>query len=348
MQKLSAVFLFLVLLFALATPVEAQNTLVRVETSLGSFDVELFDSDAPATVANFLKYMRDGDYENSLIHRSVSAFVIQGGGFYHAEGEPNDFPSVPTDPPVVNEPGISNLRGTIAMAKVNGQPNSATSQWFINVEDNTELDTDNGGFTVFGQVVGDGMAVVDLLNSIQAFNFSDPFSSLPLIAARTTTVLASQVLAIRIFELSGFSANRGLTGTWFNGATPGQGWLIDVFEQTGTLTAFTAWFTYDVNDPSTGEADGFASTQHRWLTADGTFTDNVANLTMRLNTGGVFNQSDDTTQTEVGSMTIEFTDCSNALLGWDFDNPLFPDGSVNVVRLSPDAFCQRVLDGEVN
>ncbi len=113
-------------------------------------EIDLFEEETPETVANFLNYVNDGDYANTFIHRSVAGFVIQGGGFTFIDGERQ---SVPTDPPVVNEPGISNLRGTIAMAKLSGDPNSATSQWFINLADNAEnLDGQNGGFTVFGQV----------------------------------------------------------------------------------------------------------------------------------------------------------------------------------------------------
>ncbi len=151
-----------------AAPAQAQ-TLVRFKTVLGDFDVELLDAGAPQTVANFLAYLAGPDYDASFTHRSVPSFVIQGGGFAFADGS---FALVPTDPPVVNEFGRSNLRATIAMAKSAGDPDSATSQWFVNLVDNTFLDTSNGGFTVFGDVIGSGMAVVDAIEAVPVFNAS--------------------------------------------------------------------------------------------------------------------------------------------------------------------------------
>ena len=162
-----------------------------VETNVGVIDVQLFDDDAPLTVANFLNYVNDGDYANTIIHRSVVAptpFVIQGGGFTAS------LPSIDitTDPPVVNEPGRSNLRGTIAMAKLGGDPNSATSQWFFNLTDNSaNLDAQNGGFTVFGQIVDQaGLDVMDQIAAAPVFDASggdpnSPFGSIPLITSTT-------------------------------------------------------------------------------------------------------------------------------------------------------------------
>ncbi len=151
-----------------AVPAQAQ-TLVRFKTVLGDFDVELLDAEAPLTVANFLAYLADPDYDASFIHRGVPGFVIQGGGFAFTDGS---FAVVPTDAPVLNEFGRSNLRATIAMAKLSGDPDSATSQWFVNLAANTSLDTNNGGFTVFGEVIGSGMAVVDAIEAVPTFNAS--------------------------------------------------------------------------------------------------------------------------------------------------------------------------------
>lgn len=125
--------------------------IARFSTISGLIDVELFDNQTPLTVANFLAYANDGDWDNTFFHRLIENFVLQGGGFEATNG----FPEVPDRPPVQNEPGISNLFGTIAMAKLDGQPNSATNQWFFNLRDNSNnLDGQNGGFTVFGQIVG--------------------------------------------------------------------------------------------------------------------------------------------------------------------------------------------------
>lgn len=314
------------------------NTIVRIDTPVGHFNIELFDDEAPATVANFLNYLRDGDYDESFFHRNVSRFVVQGGAFRVVNNEVVD---VPADPPIQNEFGRSNVRGTVAMAKINGDPNSATNSWFINVVDNTNLDTDNGGFTVFGQVVGEeGMQVVDTLNSLFTVNAGGALTNLPVYQFDGQTIRLDNLVMTAITERTSF-ANPGLSGTWFNTGTPGQGWLVDIFQREGedNLSVFVAWFTYDVNDPPTDETAGFASTQHRWLTADGSMDGDRANLTLRLNTGGVFNQSDATTLSDVGTMTIDFTNCTNGTVSWDFVNELFPDGSVGVIKLSPDQFC---------
>lgn len=166
------------LLLCLGLPAAALAETVRIETPLGSFDVELFEEEAPKTVENFLNYVRDGDYENAFFHRSVPGFVLQGGGFTFMDGEIDNVPAAPVE----NEFNQSNLRGTLAMAKIGGDPDSATSQWFVNLADNSDnLDTQNGGFTVFGRVLGDGMEVVDAIASLQRWRFSPPFDNWPLI-----------------------------------------------------------------------------------------------------------------------------------------------------------------------
>ncbi|HXG10808.1 MAG TPA: peptidylprolyl isomerase [Gemmataceae bacterium] len=170
--------------------VDVRNSIVRLQTSGGLIDIELFDQNGPAsaptrttplTVANFLRYVTDGDYRDTIFHRLVPNFVLQGGGFRFDE-DTHTLPAIPTDPPVQNEPGISNVRGTVAMAKLGGDPNSATSQFFFNLGDNSaNLDNQNGGFTVFGQVIGDGMQVVDRLASIPTQNRGGVFTEIPLI-----------------------------------------------------------------------------------------------------------------------------------------------------------------------
>ena len=164
--------------------VPAYATTVRMHTSLGNIDIQLMDGDAPITVANFLSYVTKGSYDGSFIHRSVPGFVIQGGG-YGWNTTANGFFVIPTTAPIANEfsPNRSNLRGTIAMAKLAGNPNSATDQWFFNLTDNSSaLDNQNGGFTVFGQVIGDGMQVVDAIAGLPVVNAGAPFDNLPLIA----------------------------------------------------------------------------------------------------------------------------------------------------------------------
>src|SRR6478752_464134 len=143
------------------------GTTVRFTSNVGTFDVALTDTATPVTVANFLSYVNSGAYNNTFIHRSVPGFVIQGGGYQSAAG----FPAIPAGAPIVNEFALAqyavgggpvNVRGTIAMATVGGNPNSATTQFFFNLVDNSSnLDTQNGGYTVFGTVLGSGMSVID-------------------------------------------------------------------------------------------------------------------------------------------------------------------------------------------
>jgi cyclophilin family peptidyl-prolyl cis-trans isomerase len=148
------------------------GTIVRFTISGLSFDVQLTDEDTPATVANFLRYVNEDLYDGTVIHRSIPGFIWQGGGF-GLNVDPLQALPIPTYEPVVNEPVFSNTVGTIAMAKLDGDPDSATSQWFFNVGDNSSnLDFQNGGFTVFGYVLGDGMSVVNAVAGLPRIDLS--------------------------------------------------------------------------------------------------------------------------------------------------------------------------------
>lgn len=158
----------------------AQATIVQFQTVMGDFEVNLYDETTPKAVENFLAYVQAGAYTDSFIHRSMPDFIVQGGGYVFDYEEDVSDPIERLDP-VANEPQWANVRGTIAMAKVSGDPDSATSQWFFNLADNTEnLDNQNGGFTVFGEVMDDGMDVVDAIAEVERFNAGNGFSSLPL------------------------------------------------------------------------------------------------------------------------------------------------------------------------
>lgn len=171
---------------------EIDDQVVRFtsQASNGSLtmDFALFTNRTPVTRANFLQYVADGDYNHSFIHRSVPGFVIQGGGYLNTNpGGPLALGSVPADPPITNEFGVSNTYGTISMAKSGGDPDSATSQWFVSLGDNSaNLDNQNGGFTVFGRVTKDTMSSAAAFGNSAQFpirNAGGAFSSLPLIAS---------------------------------------------------------------------------------------------------------------------------------------------------------------------
>jgi len=160
-------FRFLSLLLAtlvLVAPAFAQK--VRLATSLGDIVIELDAEKAPKSTDNFLKYVKAGHYDGVIFHRVIETFMIQGGGM-----KP-DLSEKPTRPPIPLESGngLSNLRGTLAMART-GDPNSATAQFFINVVDNQRLDKSEGrdGYAVFGKVV-EGMDVVDKIKVVPVQN----------------------------------------------------------------------------------------------------------------------------------------------------------------------------------
>ena len=141
--------------------VEAGPMKVKLETSMGDIVLELKEEAAPVTVKNFLRYVEEGFYDGTIFHRVIPNFMIQGGGFA------TDLKGKPTHPMIVNEFKLSNVRGTIAMAKLGSNPNSATSQFFINLKDNSgNLDRQNGGFTVFAKVV-EGMDIVGSIAAVK-------------------------------------------------------------------------------------------------------------------------------------------------------------------------------------
>jgi peptidyl-prolyl cis-trans isomerase A (cyclophilin A) len=149
---------------AVAGAADAKNPQVLMETSLGKIRIELFTKEAPISVKNFLDYVNKGFYSGTIFHRVIAGFMIQGGGFTTA------FTQKSTGAPIKNEGGngLKNDRGTIAMART-GAPDSATSQFFINVANNDGLNRprpDGFGYAVFGKVV-EGMDVVDKIKAVK-------------------------------------------------------------------------------------------------------------------------------------------------------------------------------------
>lgn len=162
---------------------ESEPLKVKLETSAGDITLKLYPEKSPKTVANFLNYVDQGHYDNTIFHRVILGFMVQGGGF------DTDLVEKPTGEPIANESRnkLHNVRGTVAMARTS-EPNSATAQFFINQRTNLRLDWSPGnpGYTVFGEVV-DGMSVVDFIATaktgrkmVTTERGPVPFSDMPL------------------------------------------------------------------------------------------------------------------------------------------------------------------------
>jgi cyclophilin family peptidyl-prolyl cis-trans isomerase len=172
--------------FHAAVDVSEATDVARMDYTVGTIDIDLTPDITPGTVANFHAYADAGRWNGTFAHRSVTDFVVQGGGFF-VDGD--DVSQIETFDPIVNEFDgdlMSNVRGTMAMAKLGNDPDSATSQWFYNIEDNSSnLDDQNGGFTVFATLRG-GTAyeVMDQMNALaieDASSVNGALSSLPVL-----------------------------------------------------------------------------------------------------------------------------------------------------------------------
>lgn len=152
---------------------------VKIETTAGNFVIELYPNKAPITVANFKKYVSEGFYDNTIFHRIIAGFMVQGGGMDTNGNEK------PTHAPIKLESnnGLSNKIGTVAMARTN-VANSATAQFFINVVDNNFLDykVGNDGYAVFGKVTS-GMDVVNKMSKVKTDSNDEPISQIKIIKA---------------------------------------------------------------------------------------------------------------------------------------------------------------------
>ena len=156
----------------------ANNPTALIRTSMGDIKLELYAEKAPVSVENFINYANNGFYDGTIFHRVISHFMIQGGGFTP------DMKKKSTGEPIANEAGngLSNIRGTLAMARTN-DPHSATAQFFINTQDNRNLDytgeanSRTWGYAVFG-IVTEGMEVVDEIRFVETSS-PPPFSNVP-------------------------------------------------------------------------------------------------------------------------------------------------------------------------
>jgi len=180
----------------LATSALAANPVVEMKTTAGAITIELYPDKAPKTVENFLAYVDAGFYDNTVFHRVIKGFMIQGGGFTKGMKQKE------TRPPIPNEAdnGLKNARGTLAMARTN-QPHSASSQFFINLVDNRMLDfrgknLRGWGYCVFGKVI-DGMEAVDTIAKLPTgarHGYRDvPLEDAIILSAKRKTALPAPV-----------------------------------------------------------------------------------------------------------------------------------------------------------
>lgn len=291
----------------LAIPAIGSATTVRMQTTLGAIDIILYDNAAPRTVANFLSYVNSGAYKNSFFHRSVPGFIVQGGGFVWNDAS-GTVSSVVTHAPIAHEysPGHSNRRGMIGMAKLPGDPDSATSEWFINLADNSStLDSQNGGFTVFGEVSPSSMTIVDRIARLPTINAGPAFGELPISGPILGGVIQKSNLAVADAALA---VANNYQGVWWNPNEPGWGLSLT---QHGNII-LGALYTYD------------ESGQPTWYVIPN------CQLINSQCTGDIFKVTGGTTPVQpwtgtvrlayAGTGTLDFAGTGNATFNYTIDN----------------------------
>lgn len=275
-------------LLAIGNFAVAQNTRVLMETDRGPLLVELDQVRAPNTSANFLRYVDAGIYNNTLLQRVSRNFVVQGGGYVESGVEITRFPAISSE----RGNGLLNVPGTIAMALTGNPPavNSATSDYFFNTGTNTGLDPN---FTVFGRIVF-GMKTLATLNATPVFANTDQPFRMPLVK-RAVRVAAGEFPILPLH-----------TGTWYDPANPGRGFLIEVAQVTGAENSpllVVTW--YD-----------FFEGKQIWMIGTAPFAWGASSVEvpMQISTGAqfgaAFSPSQITANPNWGRLTIRFTGCS--------------------------------------
>jgi cyclophilin family peptidyl-prolyl cis-trans isomerase len=315
----SVLCVFGVCVAILAAPMAAHATVVRLQTTLGNIDIDLYDTATPVTVANFLAYVNSTRFNNSFVHRSVPGFVIQGGGFTWNNATSMVDPVTPS-PPIINEfsPTRSNLRGTIAMAKVGGDANSATSEWFINLANNAaNLDTQNGGFTVFGRISDAGMVVADAIAALPRVNAGGAFTDLPAINYTSGNLGRANLVIVERASIVGEIPPvlpTQFQGLWWAGVAE-SGWGMSLTQHRNII--FTTIYSYD------------AAGQPVWYVmpgctlVNGTTTVTCASLVYRVDGGTrptIPWAGQNRQVTNVGSGTITFSTATNARFDFTINN----------------------------
>ncbi len=301
----------------------------------GIAEVVLFDQTgegAPGTVDNFSNYVEDGDYVNSIIHRSVPNFVVQGGGFTLDE-ESFTIEPVPTDDPIVNEfsSDRSNVEGTIAMAKLGGDPDSATSQWFFNLGDNSEeLDIQNGGFTVFGELISEAdAAVVDAIAALPIFDLTQDlgeiFSTVPIDTDDPDNEIIDSVDDFVRYESITISEQEELTFTITNNSNPE---LVEVSLEGDTLSVNPLVNQAGVSEITVQATNLVGETVEDTLTVEVTPNPSIVELTVTPTDGSEADQTTFTlsaiaSQAVIGEQIVSL-DLSGDVEEEDFSGT-FPD-----------------------
>lgn len=321
-NNLLAAGLATVLVMVFSQPVMGNQPRVWLDTDQGPIFLELDAEQAPVTTQNFLDYVNEGFYDGIVFHRVVDDFVIQAGGF-----DENFQFREPTADAIPGEAGngLSNQAGTIAMATVGGDPDTARAQFYINVADNDFLD---GDYTVFGQVI-DGHHTVDRIKALPAGTHSLPegnFQDAPVRAP----------LIRRAAEVDGFPLMPLHSASWFDPATSGVGFNVEVTNiAPGDSGPILVVYWYD-----------FSQGEQIWLTGARTFQWGASEVTVDLreyqgeNDNVDFqNPPDQSDFGDWGTLTVRFEDCTNGL--FSYDSPSFGQGEISVRRLTiPDqAFC---------
>jgi len=311
--KLGIKAVLLVLALALAGTAAAQTSpRVWLETTHGPILLELDAEKAPITTENFLNYVNEGFYDGLVFHRVLLDFVIQSGGF---DRQLNGV--TPTQGTIKGEAnnGLLNERYTIAMGLVGGDVDSAQSQFYINADDNDFLD---GTYTVFGRVVG-GQATVDRINRLLTVGLTNISDGVPL---ELPVILWAK-------ETSEFPLMPLHTGSWYNEATSGTGFNIEITHDASTESgpiAIVYWYDFDEG-------------KQIWLTGVKTFEwgDHVVSIDVVTANypvaGADFRQPPENEAFEAwGTVDIEFTSCMRGQVR--FDSPTKGQAVVDVVRLS--------------
>lgn len=309
----------LILLAACAFQAQAQDPHVWLDTDRGPIIIELDPTAAPVTVENFLNYVDEGFYDGLIFHRVVQDFVIQGGGF----DDNLDFKE-PVFESIINEAdnGLSNLRGTVAMAR-GAAADSATSQFFINLvnntdEGNTDLDpggSTEAGYAVFGEVVF-GLSTVDTIADIATSSITSPVGDLHGYPRNPPVIH-------RAARTDGFPLMPDHSGSWYDADNAGVGFNIEIGGQ-GPV-AIVYWYN-------------FVEGAQFWLTGQASFDWGDSEVTIDLyshpgtDEGTGFQSPPESNFSDYGTLTLNFDGCAAGTFSYDL--PGYGSGSIDVTRLS--------------